>query len=786
MTDLPLPIRGVGHRKANKRGLFIVIEGIDGSGKATQAKLLHKKLVDEGYDVAEFSFPQYDLESSYFVKQYLNGKYGGASEVGPYTGSLFYALDRFEASMEIRNAIEDGKIVIADRYTGSNMAHQGTKFDNVEERKGYFLWLDQLEFDMLKIPRPDFSFVLSIPAEIAQKQVSGKSKRNYTNKKYDLHEQDLTHLKRSAEVYGNMCQLFPKDFKLVDCARNGDIMSIEAIHDLLLEDIRPLLPVKAKHGSTASIHQVAQNPYLKRKEDGGLEITDSGKNFLEKIVTNVDGDVYSFSDKLSPLTIAAAMARLSRRGDDMRVTILDEFTLAMGKDEDLLKRVITAFGDDSVQQLVSQHIVVENASNLLTKKLEWGRLAAYLEQSTRYIYYDEKNSSDKYKYYTPAILDVKTRDTYNRVMDQIFELYSHMVKTMTAFIGTTSSTPKKERDSAWRIAVKAQACDSVRGVLPVATQATVGIFGSGQAIESLIMHILSDELPEAKETGQKILGEARKNISVFLERADRPDRGGATIAYMAQTKHDVARLADKYLNESYSSDQEPVALVSYWPKNELDIIADILYEHSNSSLKEIRKEVEKWSYKRKTAIFHNFFGERLNRRHKPGRALEKIHYSWDLLCDYGIFRDLQRHRIVDDLNWQQLSPRYGYEMPPIIEKAGLAEAYETCFDLSLNLYSKLQSSGYALESQYVTLLGHRMRWKTTFNAREALHLIELRTSPQGHPGYRKLAKLMYEKIAEVHPLVAEAMQFVDKDEDPELTRLAAERYTKFKLSQINS
>ena len=134
-------------------------------------------------------------------------------------------------------------------------------------------------------------------------------------------------------------------------------------------------------------------------------------------------------------------------------------------------------------------------------------------------------------------------------------------------------------------------------------------------------------------------------------------------------------------------------------------------------------------------------GERLNRRHRPGRALEKIHYSWDVVCDYGIFRDLQRHRMVDDLQWQQLTPRYGYETPDLVDEAGCTDIFEECFNISLGLYSYLQDKKHGLEAQYATLLGHKMRWKITFNAREAFHFIELRTAPQGHPGYRKFCLL---------------------------------------------
>lgn len=773
--------------KQNPRGIFITLEGTDGSGKGTQTDLLVKRLEDDGYDIAKFDFPQYDQESSYFVREYLNGRFGSGDNIGPYTGSLFFALDRFHASFEIRKALEAGKVVIANRFTGSNMAHQGTKFLNAEERRGFFIWLDNLEFQMLGIPRPDYNFILRVPADIAQQLVDQKGERSYTTLKRDILEADLDHMKKSVEIYDDLASLFPKDFTRIDCVRDSELLNIEEIHNLLWQTILPLLPTPTKAKNTThnelSNDPKTSNPYIE-KINNHFKITPAGYDYLTDAITNTEGNVYAFNDKLSPITVAAAMARLSRRGDDMRITLLDEFADAIGKDEKLLQRVITAFGDDSVQQLVGQHVVVENASNLLTKKLEWGRLASYLEQSTRYIYFDQKDDQGKYKYYTPTHFDAKTRALYQKAMDQIFDNYSEMVHKLTDYVRAKSDVPDAEKDIAWQGATRAQACDAVRPVLPVATKATVGIYASGQALESLIMHLLGDDLLEAVDVGKQLLDEARKVIPTFLERADKPDRGGATIAYNANTRHSVKKLAEEYLPINYPQETEPVQLVNYWPRNELDLIPDMLYEHSNLPLKQLQSEVESWPISKKLSVFEAYMGERLNRRHRPGRAIEKAHYSWDLVCDYGIFRDLQRHRIVDDLNWQSLSPRYGYEVPKLIEDAGLDDLFDKCFDKSLELYSNLQQNGYKLEAQYATLLGHRMRWKVTYNAREAFHLHELRTTPQGHPGYRKLVQQMHEKLAEVHPLLAESMKFVNQGEDPELTRLAAERATQFKLGKL--
>jgi thymidylate synthase ThyX len=591
-------------------------------------------------------------------------------------------------------------------------------------------------------------------------------------------------MKKSVEVYDNLCQLFPKDFKALDCTRDERLLDKDTIANLIWETVMPMLPEKKPKAQSQKLKaDKNESSYLKQGKHG-LEITDEGHKLLEDIVTDTKGNVYSFYDKTSPITIAAAMARLSRRADDMRITLLDEFLGEAGKDDQLLQRVITAYGDDSVQQLVGQHVVVEGASNLLTKKLEWGRLAAYLEQSTRYIYLDQRDSDGKYPYYTPDDLKPAVQKKYEAIMDQVFDLYSDMVRKVTEHVRDRSAVPEEERDGAWKGATRAQACDAVRPVLPVAVKTTVGIFASGQALESLIMHLLSDELPEARTTGEKLLKEARKTVSTFLERADKPERGGAWIAYKNNTAQNVRKLSHKYLPNGHSGESDPVTITSFWPKNELDLVADILYEHSGMSLQNIKKEVASWNYDQKTEVLGAFIGERLNRRHRPGRALENAHYSFDLFCDYGIFRDLQRHRIIDDINWQTLTTRYGYEIPELVEETGLSHLFEQCFDLSNELYSYLQEKGYELEAQYATLLGHRMRWKMTMNAREAFHLIELRTAPQGHPGYRQLAKQMHEKIAEVHPLLAGAMKFVNKDEDPELTRLAAERYTQFKLDQL--
>lgn len=222
-----------------KTGKFIVIEGSDGSGKSTQFALLLDYLQIKGEEVVVYKFPQYEEPSSFFVREYLNGNYGSAEELGAYTPSLFYALDRFHAAQGIREQLNAGKVVLCDRYIGSNMAHQGQKLEDQDERDAYLAWLHNLEYNMLKVPKPDLSIVLLMPADLASELMSQREdKRSYTSAQKDLHEADLSHLKKAVAMYTKLCDIFPNDFTAVNCiSKDGSLRTKSDIH----QEIRRIL-----------------------------------------------------------------------------------------------------------------------------------------------------------------------------------------------------------------------------------------------------------------------------------------------------------------------------------------------------------------------------------------------------------------------------------------------------------------------------------------------------------------------------------------------------------------
>ncbi len=216
-----------------KKGMFLVIEGTDGSGKGEQTRRLVERLQEEGYPVATFDFPRYGQPSAWFVEQYLNGAFGELREVSPKTASLFYALDRYAAGPEIRAALAAGKVVISNRYVASNLGHQGSKMEKDERRK-FFDWNVELEYEANGIPRPDLNLILHVDAGVAQKLVDQKAERRHLNgKKRDLHEADLDHLRRTEETYREIAGAFPEYFATVECMAGDRLRSPEEVHEIV-------------------------------------------------------------------------------------------------------------------------------------------------------------------------------------------------------------------------------------------------------------------------------------------------------------------------------------------------------------------------------------------------------------------------------------------------------------------------------------------------------------------------------------------------------------------------
>jgi dTMP kinase len=231
--------------KKERRGKFIVIEGTDGSGKATQTALLLQRLKESGYSVETIDFPRHGEDSGKLVDLYLTGFFGDATKLDSKFISGFYAIDRLMNKPKINAWLDEGKIVIADRYTSSNIGHQGAKVPDDESRKKLFIWINRLEFEEMKIPRPDEHIFLHVPAEIAFKLVEKKSRRKYTLTEHkDLHEKNLEHLKAAEKSYLHASNMF--NWKVIECTENGELLTMEQIHEKVWQEVSRLVEKQEK------------------------------------------------------------------------------------------------------------------------------------------------------------------------------------------------------------------------------------------------------------------------------------------------------------------------------------------------------------------------------------------------------------------------------------------------------------------------------------------------------------------------------------------------------------
>ena len=520
------------------------------------------------------------------------------------------------------------------------------------------------------------------------------------------------------------------------------------------------------------------------------KFTGAEAEILRRYFTNLDQPVFALVN-LPEVVKGALFARYSRSAKSLRRLFLDEFvgeldvsgdlgvdaTIGLQRAEELYDRVFLDYGDDSVAQLGGVHLACEQASNLLTKVLEWGRLMSYLEQSTRYVAYDARLGG-RYRYFRdPDVLRSACGARYVAGMDGLFESYAAALPTMNEHFRRQFPKNSGDSDFVYRQAIRAKAFDAVRGMLPAAALSNVGIYGSGQGYENLLLRMRAHALPEVRGYAGMMLTELRKVIPSFLKRVDLEDRGVAWSRYLRTTQSAMADLTESLFGADgrEAAEAPAVRLVDFDPDAEVKLVAAALYPHVDMPEEQLRRSVTEMSVTDRLQVLRTYTGQRSNRRHKPGRALETSFYRFDVLCDYGAFRDLQRHRMLT-IEWQRLTPAHGYSLPESVEAAGIAGLFEESMAHSADLYEAL-AADFPEQAAYAVALAYRIRFVMQLNAREAMHLIELRSGTQGHPAYRHVAQEMHRLIETTagHRAIAQMMSFVDTSSEPELERLASER-----------
>ena len=516
-------------------------------------------------------------------------------------------------------------------------------------------------------------------------------------------------------------------------------------------------------------------------------MTTTNREVLARYFSNTESPCFALINL--PETVKGALfARYSRSPKSLRQLFLDEFapdlagaaeagggSVGEERAEKLYGRIFNDYGDDSVAQLGGVHLACENVSNILTKVLERGRLAAYLEQSTRYIPYTDRTGG-VWRYHVPSELDGHPlRAMYVAALDATFETYAKWIDPLREHFEKKYPKQPGDSDAVYRSATRAKALDTLRGLLPAATQSNVGIYATGQAYEALILRMRAHPLAEVRNYADLMLAELRKVIPAFLTRVDQPERGGAWTSYLADARAKTLAIGQRLSAEAEPGERPEVTLSDFDPDGEVKVIAAALYTSTDLPDDQLLEIARSMSPADRAAVLAAYVGDRTNRRHKPGRAFERTSYRFDILTDYGAFRDLQRHRLMT-IDWQSLTTKHGHIRPEAIIEAGAVADWDAAMARSAELFDALSASGLRDAAQYAVSLAYRVRFIMDMNAREAMHVIELRTAPAGHPAYRRVCQQMHTLIDKRagHHAIAASMKFTDHSEI-ELERLQEER-----------
>ena len=535
------------------------------------------------------------------------------------------------------------------------------------------------------------------------------------------------------------------------------------------------------------------------------EFSSKEKKTLSDHFSNTEDNVFAI---ITPRQVdrGALMSRYSRTDKSMRRIFLDEFLKNKNRGEEFYDRVLLEYGDDSVAELGEAQIAIEGLSNIAVKKIEDRRIGlSYLEKSSRYVTWNKKENG-KYRFYRDEkIMNSKFANEYEDSCNFSFETYSNNIEPMIQYIrekypiekySFKDSTDKKEKlfsklknesdiksaNMIYKGSTKAKALDILRGLLPSSTLTNVGITGNGRAFEYLLTILGSSELDEEQKLASKIKKELDTTIKSFVRRAD-DKYGKAFQKYLKDVKNKSKTITLKEI-KSNPKVGTITKIVDYeTEKQALDkIITSIMYEQSPStSYQNIMQQVKKMSKSKKIKIINEFTKIRTNRRHRPSRAFENTYYTFDLCNNFGMFRDFHRHRALT-LERQLLTTDHGYVLPNEIKILGLEKDFKECMNNTKNTFEKIRNK-FPEQSQYVVNFAYNYPYFMKLNLREACHLIELRTIPQGHIDYRRVAQNMYNQINKVHPNLSKIMKFVDLKEY-DLERFEAEKRTEEKRKKI--
>ncbi|MBI4599765.1 FAD-dependent thymidylate synthase [Candidatus Uhrbacteria bacterium] len=521
-------------------------------------------------------------------------------------------------------------------------------------------------------------------------------------------------------------------------------------------------------------------------------LTPEERSRIEPFVTNLDSSVFGFQNLPSVIS-GALFGRYSRselgarellareflgEGQEFRDALTGELNVGgiridPAKAEGFFSRVLDQYGDDSVAELGGTAIAVENISNVLAKIIEDRRIGlSPLEKSTRYVRFDRKDAAGEYPYVVDPDIDrAGHTETYRTAMNALFDTYTALIDPLMEELKIRFPKKDNQSDGAYRGALRGQACDVVRYLLPMSTKTNVGLVGNGRAFEYLMYHLRACGLAEGARIAKEIDDTLGFLIPAFVRRA-KTDRGQGNVDYLASLFQKQKCLISQLVSDTIKEREHEatVRLIDFDRDGEQKIAAALCYDHSDMPYAQT-KEFFAAHPEKVAEMIADILIPRKHRTHKPPRAFEHTQYLFEITCDIGAFRDLHRHRMLTQQR-QGYTTLRGYAIPQDIKNAGKEGEYARAMDTAASAYETIKRD-LPLQAQYCVPFGFLIRFIFRMNAREAYHLCELRSTIQGHPSYRYVAQEMAREIAKVHPNLGKGMM-ITWDGYDELARVASE------------
>lgn len=514
------------------------------------------------------------------------------------------------------------------------------------------------------------------------------------------------------------------------------------------------------------------------------DFTDSQRKILEKYVTNTRGQIFVLRN-LPEVIKGALFSRYSRSSLGLRTLLLKEFisdndeadfnaivgdspehrvpdqAAAIKKAQSFYDRILDGYGDDSIGELGGAHLAVENISLLGAQNLEDSRIGGSpLEKSTRYIYFDQMVKGEYLFYREPILMTSAYRDIYIDTCNMLFETYSKLIPPLTTLLDEKQPKDPNISKTAYTAALRAKVLDCLRGLLPAGTLTNMGIYANGRFFEQLLHKLHRNNLAEMQEIGKRMFEELSKVIPSFIRRSDVSHHSHQSYAnYYDTLSDDIKAIAEQHTPPSYASKSPGVYLIESDPQASLKIAAAILYAQGKHSLEDLVTYCKHLPEEEVNRILDAASSARETRRHKSPRALEHANYTFEIIADFGVYRDLHRHRLVTQER-QLLNCDYGFYVPPEILHTPLEKEYVDAMHRAKEVFDTIASE-LPEEAQYVVPIAYNVRWYFQANLRALQWLCELRSQPAGHPNYRLVAQSMAKQVIHTHPQLERFFKFVD-------------------------